>query len=509
MSTQKSYKESTVNMSCNFKPNDYRNTDLLYSKQAPTQWSAIPPKFEYAPKEETIILFGGLTDGREKLMEAAASSFGDNYQSLPNIDNRALELGKIYGNRGQCNPTYYTVGNLIKYLIHLRDDIGISTKEIIKKYLFITANGCGPCRFGMYATEYKKALRDAGFESFRILSFEHAKSIFQESQESIVEFSPKYFLILIQVAIIADILEILSYQMRPYEVEKGSVDSTIATCEDIIVKTLKKKKSLLSALRECRKILKQVKLNRLQVKPKVMVIGEFWASITKSDGNYHIHRFLEEEGAEVVPQPLINRILLNVWDAEYLREQEEGLESKSLIDFSNAKSKFLIFLAKHGIFAQFNLYAKAIGLSGYKLPNIEHLQELGERFYPLDSNGGEGHWEVAHLIEAIEEKMAHLVISVKPFGCMPSSGVSDGVQSLVVAKYPNANFLSVETSGDGSVNFYSRVQMALFKAKEIAKEEFLSFKIPKNIPDKINSYSFYPKSDKISTSAKLLDYINN
>jgi len=497
-----------MNMSCNFKPSDYKNSDLLYSKQKPTQWNAIPKKVKYAPKSETILLFGGLTPRLEKLLQAAANSLGENYIPLPTVDNKSLELGKIYGNRGQCNPTYYTVGNLIKYLIYLRDEKGIPTKEIIRKYVYVTANGCGPCRFGMYVTEYKKALVDAGFEGFRVVSFEHNKSIFQEAQESVVEFSPKYFIVLTKTSIIADILTILGYKMRPYEVQKGSTDKALKRCEDIIVDTLMAKKSLLLALRKCRKILQQVELNRLQIKPKVMVMGEFWASLTNSDGNYHIHRFLESEGAEVINQPLINRILLNVWEAEYLREQKEGLNSEKLLDFSNAKSKLLILLAKYGIHAQFNLYAKAIGLKDYKLPNEKHLEDTAGKYYQIDSNGGEGHWEVGHLIESVEKKLAHLVISVKPFGCMPSSGVSDGIQSLITAKFPNANYLSVETSGEGAANFYSRIQMALFKAKEQAKEEFLTFKAPQNIPKYINSYNFYPKSDKIATAAKLLEHLN-
>src|SRR5690606_27344487 len=62
--------------------------------------------------------------------------------------------------------------------------------------------------------------------------------------------------------------------------------------------------------------------------------------------------------------------------------------------------------------------------------------------------------------------------SVKPFGCMPSSGVSDGVQSLITEKFPGTIFCAVETSGDGAVNFYSRVQMYLFKAKQAAQAEF-------------------------------------
>jgi len=65
-----------------------------------------------------------------------------------------------------------------------------------------------------------------------------------------------------------------------------------------------------------------------------------------------------------------------------------------------------------------------------------------------------------------------MVISIKPFGCMPSSGVSDGVQALVTARFPEVEFLAVETTGDSAVNAYSRVQMALFRARAKAQAEF-------------------------------------
>ena len=54
---------------------------------------------------------------------------------------------------------------------------------------------------------------------------------------------------------------------------------------------------------------------------------------------------------------------------------------------------------------------------------------------------------------------------------MPSSGVSDGVQSAITELYPDAIFLPVETTGDGAVNVYSRVQMMLFKARQAAERE--------------------------------------
>ena len=67
--------------------------------------------------------------------------------------------------------------------------------------------------------------------------------------------------------------------------------------------------------------------------------------------------------------------------------------------------------------------------------------------------------------------LCHMVLALKPFGCMPSTQ-SDAVQSRVVSKYKDMIFLPIETSGEGEVNAHSRVQMALGEAKVKAKTEF-------------------------------------
>jgi hypothetical protein len=64
-----------------------------------------------------------------------------------------------------------------------------------------------------------------------------------------------------------------------------------------------------------------------------------------------------------------------------------------------------------------------------------------------------------------------MVLSLKPFGCMPSTQ-SDGAQSAVVSHYKDMIFLPIETSGEGEINAHSRVQMALGEAKAKAKLEF-------------------------------------
>ncbi len=94
----------------------------------------------------------------------------------------AFRLGKEFGNNGQCNPTYFTVGNLVQYLQFLEKE-GIPRKNILDNYVFFTAGSCGPCRFGMYEAEYRFALKNAGFDGFRVLLFKDSDGIKAASGE--------------------------------------------------------------------------------------------------------------------------------------------------------------------------------------------------------------------------------------------------------------------------------------------------------------------------------------
>ena len=64
-----------------------------------------------------------------------------------------------------------------------------------------------------------------------------------------------------------------------------------------------------------------------------------------------------------------------------------------------------------------------------------------------------------------------MVLSLKPFGCMPSTQ-SDGVQSSIINQYSEMIFLPLETAGEGAVNAQSRTQMSLGEARIKANSEF-------------------------------------
>ena len=152
-----------------------------------------PQAFTKEERASTTILLGGLTLAHDVLVSAALAHLGYRLQPLDCPDYDALRIGKEFGNRGQCNPTYFTVGNLVKHLIGLRDG-GMSKQEIVERYVFLTAGACGPCRFGTYVTEYRKALTDAGFDGFRVLLFQQQGGLKQATGDaSALEFTPAFF----------------------------------------------------------------------------------------------------------------------------------------------------------------------------------------------------------------------------------------------------------------------------------------------------------------------------
>ncbi len=443
------------------------------------QWtdSMIDPFFAASERQRTTILNGGLTMAHDEFVAAALRGIGYNTRAMDCADTESLRHGKEFGNKAQCNPTYFTVGNLVKELCRLRDEEGLSTQEIIDGYVFLTAGACGPCRFGMYVTEYRKALRDAGFDGFRVVLFQQQSGFKQATGEEVgLALNPQFFMALARGLFAGDVLNALSYRIRPYEVEEGATDRAIAAAKKDVCDTLVQDKSVLKALWRSRKHLGSVEVDRLRPKPKVAIIGEFWAMTTEGDGNYHLQRFVESEGGENDIQILVNWLLYTLWEMRHDTERRMTLrgEDESYYGLAGSDVGYKmagVWLGELALRATFAAFCGAAGLSRQQLPDMDEIAKVGHSFYNNELRGGEGHMEVAKLVLNVAKQKANMTLSVKPFGCMPSSGVSDGIQTVITELHPEAIYCPVETSGDGAVNFYSRVQMYMFKARERARKE--------------------------------------
>jgi predicted nucleotide-binding protein (sugar kinase/HSP70/actin superfamily) len=486
-----------------------------------------PTTFTGQQREHTTLLISGLTMSHDLFLQGALRGIGYKVTAIDCPDNAALTFGKEFGNRGQCNPTYFTVGNLIKYLTYLRDEKKIPVQEIVANYLFLTAGACGPCRFGTYVTEYRKALRDSGFEGFRVLLFQQQGGLKQATgDEQGLKMNPQFFIVLLKAILIGDVLNMIGYRIRPYEAEKGATDRALEASKKLIHDAFAnpKEKSLFWALVQTRRNLMNVKVDRTNVKPKVSIIGEFWAMTTEGDGNYGLQKFLEAEGAECDIQPVTAWILFMIWEQTWDTQQRmvlrgEDKSRKGLVGVNVRKKLLMLWIAKHAVKGIFKTFGALMGLHDVHLADMDTVAEAAAPFYNNHLRGGEGHMEVGKLILNVAKKKATMTLSVKPFGCMPSAGVSDGVQSIITEKYPEAIYCPIETNGDGAVNVYSRVQMMLFKARLAAKEEYKkTLEEYRTTPEEIRAYLkkklwrgsslFYPKHGSVaSTAANLVQHV--
>lgn len=436
-------------------------------------------KFLKQSRENTTILFGGLTAAHDYLIEQALRGLGYNIKALDCPENEALTLGKEYGNRGQCNPTYYTVGNLVKTLRGLEED-GLSKQEINEQYVFLTAGACGPCRFGMYEAEFRKATRDSGFEGFRVLLFDQEEGLSSASGDEVdeeaeggLDFTKDFYMSLLAAIMLGDLINDMGHQIIPHEVNKGDTARAVTEAKRLVGIGCHDGAKPEPVLHEVRKLFEAIPCDFTRVKPKVKITGEFWAMTTEGDGNYHMVEWLESEGAQCLSEPVSTWVDYLMYCEKHDVMKTFGLPGKDgkTSRIKALKSWALTSIMKKFFRNRYDKFRKILGMRPFALPDQKKIHKLAQEYYNIDLRGGEGHMEIGKTIYSVLEKKAHMVISVKPFGCMPSTQ-SDGVQSKVVNDYPECIFIPIETSGDGEINIKSRVQMKLYEAKVRAREEF-------------------------------------
>lgn len=477
--------------------------------------------FTAEERDRVTILFGGFTWKHERFIEAVFRGSGYRCEMLPNPDVAAFQTGKEFGNNGQCNPTYFTVGNLIEFLRSL-EARGLSRQEILDKYVFFTAGSCGPCRFGMYESEYRMALENAGFGGFRVLLFQQDHGVKAASGNPGLKFSADLGMGQLNALNLGDVINDMVYQIRPYEVAPGATGEAIKEVVDQLSDFLENRKryeilesapgwisrrlarnkklkdicntlgkvlnhlyaeDFLKVMHVARERLNQVEVDRTRVKPIVKVTGEFWAQLTEGDGNFNMFTFLEQEGAQVDVEPIGCWVTYLLYQGRANTDAKKGLDAPypsarwwelkaQLANEWKFRKKWLLLRLSEGIWnRQHARTARHLGGLTHRLVAQSDLARVAHPFYHSLARGGEGHLEVGKNVYYTTHHLCHMVLAVKPFGCMPSSQ-SDGVQSAVVNRFREMIFLPIETSGEGEINAHSRVQMALGEAKIKAKAEF-------------------------------------
>ncbi len=482
-----------------------------------------PVELPFTPDERdsTTILFGHLTPKHERLIKAVFDGNGYRFQNLPLPSRSAFQVGREYCSNGLCNPSYFTAGTLIEFLERL-ETAGMARQDIIRDYVYFTLADCGPCRFGAYESEYRQALNNAGFSGFRVITFQSTRVLSEGASEPGLKFNADIAFGCLTALILGDLLYQSVYHLRPFERTDGETDRAYGECLDWLADFLRLRepfeildelpewlstrldprhpvtrtlnslgkyrrhlygKDFRDLLAACARRFDAIRLDRLRPKPIVKITGEFYSHLSESYANYNMFDFLESEGAQVDVDTITGHLLYWLHKSMLDQLRRSGLRTpypnarlrhfrRRLVNrWACTRKPLLLRLGA----AQYRRHYARInrhlgGLAHDQVPQSEYVRCSREFFDPT-CRGGEGYQEVAKSIYYTQNRLCHMVLSLKPFGCMPSTQ-SDGVMAAVTSRYPDIVFVSVETSGDADINAFSRVQMALADARRKAEDEF-------------------------------------
>jgi predicted nucleotide-binding protein (sugar kinase/HSP70/actin superfamily) len=203
----------------------------------------------------------------------------------------------------------------------------------------------------------------------------------------------------------------------------------------------------------------------LQPKPIVKITGEFYLQTVEGDPNYNIHRWLEAEGAEVYPAPIV--VWLDYWFRFYVQQIEDyvGIDRYARLRIAKIRGLQKIFGWTY------NRIRGALGDIPHELPDQYELRSLAAPYFHHQLSGGEGDMLVGKALWSHLHKKAHMICELSPYACMPNT-MSVGAMAGVIAKHPDLLYAPLEIKGDAEVHALSRCQMILTEAKKRARSEF-------------------------------------
>jgi predicted nucleotide-binding protein (sugar kinase/HSP70/actin superfamily) len=430
-------------------------------------------------RDRVEILFGGLNWRAERVIQAVFENLGYRARPLPPATKSDLLLGRELADIGQCCPTSFTTGNLANFLRSEASRIG--PEQVADKYVYVTAGACGACRFGQYHQSYELALRNLGLDSFRMFLIEQNKLDQGPLHGGGLEFTMPMTLGCVWAILCTDAVQGLEYKTRPYEVVPGQTDEVVRESIDYLCDVFRNRPHrgrkwgafvwhlstdyFVNALREVLRKFEAIEVDRLQPKPIVKLTGEFYLQTVEGDPNYNIHRWLEAEGAEVYPAPIVT------WLDYLFRVYAQQIEEYVGID-RYARAKLALVHGLQRLYGwTYRRMRAALADIPHETPNQYELRRLAAPYFHHRLSGGEGDMLVGKALWAHHHKKAHMICELSPYACMPNT-MSIGAMAGVVGKHPDLLYAPLEIKGDAEVHALSRCQMILTEAKKRARSEF-------------------------------------
>lgn len=426
-------------------------------------------KFHLARKKVLIPEMNRIT---AHLLAAAFSSFGIEAQVLKTYGG--LDLGKKYTSGKECYPCQVTLGDILSFVKEERERLGQAFNP--EDTIYFMPESDGPCRFGLY-NMYQRLVLDSlpGLKKLKICSMTTTDGYSMAGlleEEKVQGFKKAGFL----SAVVADILDRLTWRVRPYEKEPGLTDAFIEQAMRRLADSFETHgagNSFDPVLEDLDGILEEAKGivdPKILPKPLIGMVGEIFIRMHRGS-NQDLIRVLEKYGAEVENASVAEWV--NYVSYERLREARKSLVLNlgllRLPEIKNCAKEILNFglnllyqeRTQKGVYQRAR---KVLDLAGDH--TISHLEKS------LNHSGifsFDVRTEACLSIPGILHCAGggyNGVVNVYPFTCMPSITTSAIVRPLMNER----QFPYLDTPYDGS--FQSGREAALSTFMYQARQHF-------------------------------------
>lgn len=388
-----------------------------------------------------------------ELLEPAFKACGYNLEVLSNDNRRAVDTGLKYVNNDACYPSLLVVGQIMDALL--------SGKYDLSKTAVVMSQTGGGCRATNYVGFIRRALEKAGLEHIPVISI----SLSGLETNPGFKLTPDMLIRAVYGAIFGDIFMRCAYRMRPYEVEKGSVNAVHRKWAEECKKFVSSKNPGFFKFRSlCQAIIEDFDSIPItdEKKPRVGIVGEILVKFAPAANN-HLVDLLEAEGAEAVVPDLLDFMYYCFYNQIYKAENLGMSKKTSALSKAGMKAMDMARSAAVSAFEK----------SKHFIPpaKIKDLVSFAEPIVSIGNQTGEGWFLTGEMVELIHSGTPNIVCT-QPFGCLPNHVVGKGVIKELRHRYPESNIVAIDYDpGASEVNQLNRIKLMLSTAQKNLKRQ--------------------------------------
>jgi predicted nucleotide-binding protein (sugar kinase/HSP70/actin superfamily) len=424
------------------------------------------------------------------LFAANFRSFGVNSEVLETY--KGCDLGKQYTSGKECYPCLVTLGDMLYFAEKKNSNGGF----IPENYVYFLPESEGPCRFGMY-NKFQRIIFNGipELSRLKIASLSARDGYCLDGileKDKVLDFRKSgYFSF-----VIADILDRLTWRVRPYERKEGMTNAFIKNSMYDMGEMFERYGSrarfdrILDKLAEIVQEAKDIIDPNIPPKPLIGIVGEIFLRM-HAGSNQDLIQMLERHGAEVVNASLAEWV--NYVTYNKLRESGEGLRFNFKRFNLSGLNRNLKNIAGFGgtlLYQQFRqkqAYRRVGTLIDLaKDHKISHLRDILEKD---DSFSFQVITETCISIAAILEYArmgCNGVVNVYPFTCMPGMTTSAIAKPIMIRQ--GVPYLDTPYDGTTQPGSEATVRTFVYQAEQHLRQKGRGSRSNRNIGRSFNFY---------------------